>query len=244
MRLGTVASTLSSHCNADKFQLLTAVPRDLTKCQRMRYLTGHGDKFGSLVDPWTRAQRMTVTVDGNRLYDWPVSTGGGRQQNAKRHLQAVPYGDRPLQQGVGQRADAVFDLLRPEWRRHSRHLRSHGCVRLSRKNAATLWDLVKRENMANTTGLLTGTTPDARPPAVARSGPMPLTADDPHYGVPPPQYQRRSDDYGGPMVAQTPHDLTTPMTRPTKCRRARSTSRATRTTIAGHCYRCPFLFDR
>ena len=54
--------------------------------------------------------------------------------------------------------------------------------------------------------LLTGTTPDARPPAVARSGPMPLTADDPHYGVPPPQYQRRSDDYGGPMVAQTPHD--------------------------------------
>ena len=43
----------------------------------MRYLTGHGDKFGSLVDPWTRAQRMTVTVDGNRLYDWPVSTGGG-----------------------------------------------------------------------------------------------------------------------------------------------------------------------
>src|SRR4249920_755665 len=110
----------------------------------MRYPTGHGDKFGSLVDPWTRAQRMTVTVDGNRLYDWPVSTGGGRQRNAERHLQAVPYGDRPLQQGVGQRADAVFDLLHPEWRRHSRHLRSHGCVRLSRKNAATLWDLVKR----------------------------------------------------------------------------------------------------
>ena len=83
---------------------------------------------------------------------------------------------------------------------------SHGCVRLSRKNAATLWDLVKRENMANTTVLLTGTTPDARPPAVARSGPMPQTVDDPHYGVPPPQYQRRSDDYGGPVVAQTPHD--------------------------------------
>ena len=66
--------------------------------------------------------------------------------------------------------------------------------------------LVKRENMANTTVLLTGATPDARPPAVARSGPMPRTADDPHYGVPPPQYQRRSDDYGGPVVAQTPHD--------------------------------------
>ena len=43
----------------------------------MRYLTGHGDNFGSLVDPWTRAQRMTVTVDGIQLYDWPVSNGGG-----------------------------------------------------------------------------------------------------------------------------------------------------------------------
>ena len=35
---------------------------------------------------------MTVTVDGNRLYDWPISTGGGRQRNAERHLQAVPMG--------------------------------------------------------------------------------------------------------------------------------------------------------
>src|SRR5207342_2921938 len=82
------------------------------------------------------------------------------------------------------------------------------------------------------TVLLTGTTPDARPPAVARSGPMPLTADDPHYGV------RRHNISGAPTTMgdlwwrKRRTIMTTPMTRPTKCRRARSTSRATRMTIA------------
>ena len=33
---------------------------------------------------------------------------------------------------------------------------SHGCVRLSVKNAATLWELVKRQKMANTTVVLSG----------------------------------------------------------------------------------------
>ena len=83
---------------------------------------------------------------------------------------------------------------------------SHGCVRLSVKNAATLWELVKRQKMANTTVLLSGAIPDAGPPAVARSRPMPLTppeplddaasaplaADNPRYQT--PQYQRRYDD--------------------------------------------------
>jgi hypothetical protein len=33
---------------------------------------------------------------------------------------------------------------------------SHGCVRLSRANASTLWDLVKKEGLLNTTVTLTG----------------------------------------------------------------------------------------
>ena len=80
---------------------------------------------------------------------------------------------------------------------------SHGCVRLSLKNAATLWALVKREKMANTKVVLSGTIPNAGP--VARSRPIPLTpeeslaaapvplaADNPRYQT--PQYQRRYDD--------------------------------------------------
>jgi hypothetical protein len=53
---------------------------------------------------------------------------------------------------------------------------SHGCVRLSVKNAATLWKLVKQEKMANTTVVLSGATQDARP--VMGRRPMPLNPDD------------------------------------------------------------------
>ena len=59
------------------------------------------------------------------------------------------------------------------------HAVSHGCVRLSVKNAATLWKLVKGEKMATTTVVLTGAILDTRPPAVARSQPMLLTIDNP-----------------------------------------------------------------
>jgi hypothetical protein len=69
---------------------------------------------------------------------------------------------------------------------------SHGCVRLSVKNAATLWALVKREKMANTKVVLSGAIPGAGPPTVAHSRPMPLNPDDPLYREPTPQ--RAYDD--------------------------------------------------
>jgi L,D-transpeptidase catalytic domain len=69
--------------------------------------------------------------------------------------------------------------------RHLGHAVSHGCVRLSVKNAATLWALVKREKMANTTVVLNGAIHDAG--SVARSQPMRLTPDG--VDASPPQYQ-------------------------------------------------------
>jgi lipoprotein-anchoring transpeptidase ErfK/SrfK len=39
--------------------------------------------------------------------------------------------------------------------RHLGRAVSHGCVRLSVRNAATLWELVKREKMDNTTVVVT-----------------------------------------------------------------------------------------
>ena len=42
---------------------------------------------------------------------------------------------------------------------------SHGCVRLSLKNATTLYRLVKKEGKKNTTVLLTGELPKNTPPA-------------------------------------------------------------------------------
>jgi len=72
------------------------------------------------------------------------------------------------------------------------------------KNAATLWELVKRQKMANTTVVLSGAIPGGGSPAVARSrsmpltpddeAPVPLTADNPRYEALLPQYQQRYDD--------------------------------------------------
>ena len=56
------------------------------------------------------------------------------------------------------------------------HAVSHGCVRPSLANAATLWGLVKRQKMANTTVVVTGDIPGAKPPPVAIAPPTPLNA--------------------------------------------------------------------
>jgi hypothetical protein len=155
------------------------------------------------------AQRMTVTVDGRQLYDWPVSTGARGYD--------TPSGTfRPFRMEIDHHSDEWDDAPMPysvfftkighaihgtfEQRNLGRAV-SHGCVRLSVKNAATLWELVKRQKMANTTVVLSGAIPGGAP-AVARSRPMPLTPDEslaaapdnPRYESPPPQYQPNYND--------------------------------------------------
>jgi lipoprotein-anchoring transpeptidase ErfK/SrfK len=153
------------------------------------------------------AQHMTVTVDGKQLYDWPVSTGGGGYD--------TPSGSfKPFRMEIDHRSDEWDDAPMPysifftkighaihgtnEQRNLGRPV-SHGCVRLSVKNAATLWELVKRQKMANTTVVLNGTIPNAGPPAVARSRPMPLTTDGPSDDASLPQDQPRYDDNRPPL---------------------------------------------
>jgi hypothetical protein len=154
-------------------------------------------------------QRMTVTVNGNQLYDWPVSTGGRGYD--------TPNGTfRPFRMDIDHTSDewdnapmpySIFftktgDAVHGTYeQRHLGRAVSHGCVRLSVRNAATLWKLVKREKMINTTVVLSGAVPGGvRPPSVARSQPMPLAADDPRYGAdprysaPPHRYQQFHHD--------------------------------------------------
>ena len=47
------------------------------------------------------AQRLTVSVDGEPLYNWAVSTGSGGSRHAKREVPRVPHGEGPLLQGMG-----------------------------------------------------------------------------------------------------------------------------------------------
>ena len=122
-------------------------------------------------------QHMTVAVDGSQRYDWPVSTGR-------------PGYDTPTGEFKPNRMDA--DHLSQEWdnapmphaifidlKGHAihgffdvKHLGlpvSHGCIRLSPDHAATLFDLVKKEGMANTKVAIAGRTPHGDNAPVARS---------------------------------------------------------------------------
>ena len=94
-------------------------------------------------------QRMTVMVDGAALYSWPVSTarrgyetpaGSYYVQRMERMWHSRKYHGAPMPHalffagGIAIHAtSAVGQLGRPA---------SHGCVRLSPKNARALFELV------------------------------------------------------------------------------------------------------
>ncbi|MGC1880316.1 MAG: L,D-transpeptidase, partial [Pseudolabrys sp.] len=167
------------------------------------------------------AQHMTVTVNGEQLYNWPVTTGGSGYDTPSGTFKPFrmevdhysdEYDNAPMPYSIffTQTGNAIHGTN--EQRNLGRPV-SHGCVWLSVKNAAALWELVKQQKMANTTVVLTGAIRDAGPPAVARSRPMPLTpeepldaapvplaADNPSYGAPSPQYQRRYGDDPLPVL--------------------------------------------
>src|SRR5689334_12028285 len=120
-------------------------------------------------------QRMTVTVNGVQLYNWPVTTGGSGYDTPRGAFKPFrmeidhhsdEYDNAPMPYSIffTQTGNAIHGTY--EQRNLGRAV-SHGCVRLSRKNAATLWDLVKHEKMANTKVVLTGATPGLQSPVVA-----------------------------------------------------------------------------
>ena len=124
-------------------------------------------------------QRMIVSQDGVRIHVWPVSTGLRRYDTPsgaytpfrmeKDHF-SREWDDAPMPHSIFFTAkghaihgtDHVHNLGRPA---------SHGCVRLARQNAATLFNLVRQEGMANVRVVLSGQVPAANDPAVARRAP-------------------------------------------------------------------------
>jgi L,D-transpeptidase-like protein len=110
------------------------------------------------------AQQMTVAVDGVERYHWPVSTGipsyetpngSFRTFRMEEDHYSKEFDDAPMPHSIFftkighaiHGTDSVSRLGSPA---------SHGCVRLSRGNAATLYDLVQRQGVLNTTVTLTG----------------------------------------------------------------------------------------
>jgi lipoprotein-anchoring transpeptidase ErfK/SrfK len=132
-----------------------------------------------LVEIDKATQSMKVTVNGAQLYKWPVSTGANGYD--------TPSGAfRPFRMEIDHTSDEYENAPMPysifftmtgnavhgtEYESSLGHAVSHGCVRLSVKNAATLWSLVKQEKMANTSVVVTGEIPGADPSAVAAVAP-------------------------------------------------------------------------
>ena len=122
-------------------------------------------------------QHMTVAVDGQQRYVWPVSTGrpgydtpGGtfkiNRMDADHFSQEWDNAPMPHTMFFDLHGHAIhgfFDV------KHLGLAVSHGCVRLSPDHAATLFDLVKTEGMANTSVSIEGRTPGGDNVPVARA---------------------------------------------------------------------------
>jgi hypothetical protein len=109
-------------------------------------------------------QTMTVAVDGVERYQWPVSTGlpsyetpngSFRTFRMEEDHYSKEFDDAPMPHSIFftkighaiHGTDSVNRLGNPA---------SHGCVRLSRANATTLYALVQKEGVLNTNVTLTG----------------------------------------------------------------------------------------
>lgn len=131
-------------------------------------------------------QQMTVAVDGVVRHQWPVSTGLPAYETPNGEHQAFrlvadhyskEWDDAPM-------PHSIFFTKRGHAIHGTDHVRglggpaSHGCVRLSRANAATLFALVKDQGVTNTTVTLTGSSRTAiakrkSEGAIARNEPAP-----------------------------------------------------------------------
>ena len=112
-------------------------------------------------------QRMFVSVAGQPLYRWSISTGvvGHRTPNGsfrasrlERTYYSRKYDNAPM-------PHAVFFTSKGHAIHGTNHVRqlgraaSHGCVRLSPSNAATLFGIVKAEGPGNTKITIVGSEP-------------------------------------------------------------------------------------
>ena len=117
-------------------------------------------------------QRMTVSRDGALLYMWPVSTGRSgydtpsgsfKPSSMEREHYSREWDDAPMPNSIffTPQGHAIHGTYAA---RRLGRAASHGCIRLSRKNAVTLYDLVTAEGLASTQVEVTG--PDLEHSAV------------------------------------------------------------------------------
>lgn len=148
-------------------------------------------RAGVLIAVDKGSQRMSVSVDGQRVYSWPVSTGRSgydtpsgsfTPSRLEEEHYSKEWDDAPMPHAIffTSRGHAIHGsnatgrLGTPA---------SHGCVRLAPSKAAKLFALVEREGVGNTKVVISGGTDRV---ALKRSPSR-------HSG----RYEEPNDDYGG-----------------------------------------------
>jgi lipoprotein-anchoring transpeptidase ErfK/SrfK len=131
--------------------------------------SAHAAGAGVLVHIDKTTQRMTVSVNGAPAYTWRVSTGRGGYGTPVGHFRphwmvrswfSTRYYGSPMPHSIFfhkgyaiHGTNYISRLGGPA---------SHGCVRLHPANAATLYYIVQRAGMANTSIVISGGSPVAR----------------------------------------------------------------------------------
>jgi lipoprotein-anchoring transpeptidase ErfK/SrfK len=113
---------------------------------------GHGDV---LVRIDKSSQRMSVLVNGEHRYTWPVSTGiygtpsgSFRPQSLKRYHRSTIYNNAPMPYSIFY--DGNFAIHGTTHVSQLGGPASRGCIRLHPSNAAILFSLVQKEGLGNT----------------------------------------------------------------------------------------------
>src|SRR4051794_32568431 len=180
----------------------------------MLIATGAQAKVAITVDK--DSQQMTVEVDGVARYRWPVSSGlpsyetpngSFRTFRMEADHYSKEFDDAPMPHSIFftkighaiHGTDSVNRLGSPA---------SHGCVRLSRANAATLYALVEEQGVLNTTVTLTGSSQVA----LARN-PRPRGNTAVARRAPQQQYDQQQYDNAGDSVVITPQAGMAPQAR-------------------------------
>jgi hypothetical protein len=130
---------------------------------------GQAARANILITVDKSTQRMTVSVDGEVRYTWPVSTGRSGYDTPNGTFWALArdkdhrskeWDDAPMPYSIffTTAGNAVHGTR--EQRNLGRAV-SHGCVRLSVQNAAILWDLVSKQALYSTVVQVGGAIPAA-----------------------------------------------------------------------------------
>jgi hypothetical protein len=159
----------------------TANVCDLEQEQSVRTIEPQPVASTILINIDKAAQKMTVSVDGNQRYEWPVSTGlrgyttpsGAYTASSMNKIwYSKQWDNAPMPHALfftkeGHAIHGTYEVKRlgkPA---------SHGCVRLSPENAATLFALVEKTGLKNTQVMLAGHTPggEGKVASVAKTKP-------------------------------------------------------------------------